>query len=184
MNAVSSPFELVPLLRVTRDFHLIPHGKARFDAYIELVVGGAEQTENVSLPPLVAMNPMGREHILERLEQAIEQDVETLLMSVLEDATQRLPADWIADLPFLKVGLVIVDDLRGGWTNRYFNDAHFRFDLEQIKQNFWVAVPLWSSEALDLARLRHEVLHICARVSYFWQQGKAETLRQKMAQEG
>ncbi len=185
MNSRSSPFQLVPLLEVMRDFHLMPRGpQRRFDAYLRLVVGGAERTEDLAIAPLVAMNPMGREHILDKLEACIEQGVEAWVVDALEDAAQRLPADWMALLPALKVGLVVVDDLKGGWTNHYFTDAHFRFKLESIRRNFWVSVPLWSTEALDLERLRQDALEICARVAYFWQFGEAKTLLEHMAQEG
>jgi hypothetical protein len=180
MNAVSSPFQLVPLLEIMRDYHRLPRNQERFEAYISMVTGGAQQTADLALAPLVAMNPMGKDHVLERLEAWIELDAERCVAALLEEAAPRLEVV----LPPLKIGLVIVDDLKGGWTNRYFNDAGFRFKLTGIKKTGWVSVPLWSSEAPNLERLRLQTLETVARVAYFWQRGEPQTLREMLRQEG
>ena len=179
MNAVSS-LQLVPLLEIMRDYHRLPRNQERFEAYISMVTGGAQATADLAFPPLVAMNPMGKDHVLERLEAWIGLDAERFVAATLGEGVARLERD----LPPLKLGLVIVDDLQGGWTNRYFNDTGFRFKLTGIKKMGWVSVPLWSSETPNLETLRLETLETVARVAYFWQHGEPQTLAEMLRQEG
>ena len=175
-----NPFTLEPLLVLMRDCHRLPRTAERFEAYLQLAVGDAQRTADIPKPPLVYMNPMGKNHVLEALEGWIALEAETLATATLEQAAQRLELD----LPPLKVGLVIVDDLMGGWTNRHFNDAGFKFKLEGIKKTVWLAIPLWSSETPNLESLRLEVLECCARVAYFWERGEPKKLLTMMRQEG
>ena len=180
MPAMPNPFTLEPLLVLMRDYHRLPFTAERFEAYLKLAAGDAKRAADVPKPPLVYMNPMGKEHVLEALEMWIALEAEDLVMATLEEAARRLEIQ----LPPLKVGLVIVDDLKGGWTNRYFNDAGFRFKLEGIRKTGWLAIPLWSSEIPNLEALRLEVLECCARVAYFWERGEPKTLLEMMRQEG
>ncbi len=176
---MQNPFILEPLLVLMRDYHRLPRNPERFEAYLHMTVGGAERTADLAKPPLVYMNPMGKDHVLEALEMWIALEAETLVTTTLEEAARRLELQW----PPLKVGLVIVDDLKGSWTNRHFNDAGFRFKLEGVRATGWLAIPLWSSEAPSLESLRLEVLECCARVAYFWERGEPKTLRAMMQQE-
>ena len=141
-----NPFTLEPLLVLMRDYHRLPRTAERFEAYINMTAGDAHRAADIPRPPLVYMNPMGKEHVLEALEAWIMLEAETLVAATLGEAAQRLELD----LPPLKIGLVIVDDLKGGWTNRHFNDAGFRFKLEGIRKTRWLAIPLWSSEPPNL----------------------------------
>ena len=175
-----NPFTLEPLLVLMRDYHRLPLTTERFEMYLKLAAGDAKRAADVLKPPLAYVNPMGKAHVLEALEMWIALEAEDLVMTTLEEAAQRLEPD----LPPLKVGLVIVDDLKGGWTNRYFNDAGFKFKLEGVRKTGWLAIPLWSSEPPNLDSLRLEVLEYCARVAYFWERGEPKTLLEMMRQEG
>ena len=175
-----NPFTLEPMLVLMRDYHRLPFTVERFEAYLKLAAGDAKRAADVPKPPLAYMNPMGKDHVLEALNEWIALEAETLATATLEQAAQRLEVQ----LPPLKVGLVIVDDLKGGWTNRHFNDAGFRFKLIGIRKTGWLAIPLWSSDAPNLESLRLEVLECCARVAYFWGRGEPKTLLEMMDQEG
>lgn len=177
---MQSPFTLEPLLVLMRDYYRLPRGLERFETYLKLAAGDAQRAADLPKPPLVYMNPMGKDHVLKALEAWIALDAEALVTATLQEAAKRLEYD----LQALKVGLVIVDDLKGDWTNRYFNDAGFRFKLEGIRTMGWLAIPLWSSEAPSLELLRLEVLEGCARVAYFWERGEPKTLIEMMRQEG
>lgn len=175
-----NPFALEPLLVLMRDYHRLPRTPARFEAYLKLAAGDAQRAADIPKPPLVYMNPMGKDHVLEALEAWIALDAEALVSATIIEATRRLEPQ----IPPLKVGLVIVDDLKGGWTNRHFNDAGFRFKLDGIRKTGWISIPLWSSEPPNLESLRLEVLECCARVAYFWERGEPKTLLEMMRQEG
>ena len=53
--------EFVPLLEQQRDLYRIPRGGERFSAYLRLMLN--EDQDDVRLPPLVALNPMARDHV-------------------------------------------------------------------------------------------------------------------------
>ena len=175
-------FELVPILEKLRDLYLIPRGPDRFQAYIDLATGGARATKDIPYPPLITLNPMAKEHALEFVESWISLGAEGLAKTVLEEAQVRLEPVEFA--PTVKVGLSVLDDLKGGWTNRTFNDAA-RFKVgESLEKTGWVCVPVWTSEIPKPEALRAVVFESACRAAYVLQQGDPKTLREMMAQEG
>jgi hypothetical protein len=106
------PLEHVELLKTQRDLHDISRGMERFWEYLRVMIGG---TDDILLPPLGVMNPMGREHVAERLDELMDIGAEEVAAQAVRDVEQRLLR---MDERF-KHGLVIADDLRGGWTNRH-----------------------------------------------------------------
>ena len=180
-------FELVPVLEKLRELYTLPRGPERFGAYIHLTVGGAQKTADVALPPLVMANPMAKESVLTFVEAWLELGAESVAAEVLEEATTRLEA-----LPFartvntvntVKVGLTVLDDAGGGWTNRTMNDAA-RFQTgKSITKTGWVSVNLWTSETPSSKELRRVVLEAAHRAAQA-QQGDPHTLGEMMRQEG
>jgi hypothetical protein len=175
-------FELVPILEKLRDLYLIPRGPDRFQAYIDLATGGATVSKDIAYPPLVTVNPMAKEHALEFVESWIALGAEDVARTVLEEANLRLMS--VGYSSTVKVGLSVLDDLKGGWTNRTFNDAA-RFKVgESLEKTGWVCVPLWTSEIPKLEELRSVVLESAYRAAFVVQHGDPKTLREMMAQEG
>jgi len=105
--------EHIPLLQIQRNLHDIPRGMERFREYLSVMVN--VEGDDLDLAPLVSMNPMGREHVTVRLDELLALDAERIAIETAAEATARL-FDWSGSY---RHGLVIVDDLRGGWTNRY-----------------------------------------------------------------
>jgi hypothetical protein len=67
------------------------------------------------LIPLLAMNPMGKDHVTALLDAYLAMDADAIGARTATEAAARL-----ADVPGkFKVGHVVVDDLLGGGTNRY-----------------------------------------------------------------
>ena len=175
-------FELVPILEKLRDLYLIPRGPDRFQAYIDLAIGGASVTKNIPYPPLIAVNPMAKEHALEFVESLLILEVETVAQAVLEEANVRLES--VEYSRTIKVGLTVLDDLKGSWTNRTFNDAA-RFKVgETLEKTGWVCVPVWTSEIPNLEELRMVVLEAACRAAFVVQHGDPKTLREMIHQEG
>ncbi|MGI8550714.1 MAG: hypothetical protein ACR2PL_07995 [Dehalococcoidia bacterium] len=103
--------ELVPLLQIEGDLHDIPRGRERFERYLRVMTGGTDDM----LLPLAFMNPMGKEHVAAALDSLLAIDAEAVAAQAIVEAARRLARVSGS----LKVGLVIVDDLGGGWTDRY-----------------------------------------------------------------
>jgi len=168
---------LVPLLQTQRELYELPRGWDRFGRYIKTLTGGGE---DVALLPLVSMNPMGKPHVAEALDRLIALGAEVVAAAATKDAERRLAAVDLA----LKVGLVMVDDALGGWTNRYLTEARGLVDLGPAIKRGWVSVLAWTGEESTREGIRESVLSSIYRTAYFHRCGAPKRLRQLMAQEG
>src|SRR5262245_26188204 len=111
---------LVRSLQAQRDLHDLPRGMERFQAYLALMTGGTKEM----LLPLSLLNPMGKEHVAATLDALLAIDAEAVAEEAVADARRRL-----ADVPGeLRVALVVVDDVGGGWTDRYLTETRHRFE--------------------------------------------------------
>jgi hypothetical protein len=175
-------FELVPILEKLRDLYLIPRGPDRFQAYIDLATGGASSSKDIPYPPLIMVNPMAKEHALECVESWIALGAEDVAWGALEEANVRLESVEYSDT--VKVGLSVLDDLKGGWTNRTFNDAARFKTAESLERTGWLCVPVWTSEVPKLKVLRLVVLESACRAAFVVQHGDPRSLRGMIQQEG
>src|SRR5262245_11824056 len=126
--------DYVPLLRIMRKLHSIPRGQPpdfngmkRFRQYVRTIFPrkrNGEIDENaVYLLPLLAMNPMGKDHVTALLDAYLAMDADGIGARVAAEVAARL-----ADVPGdFKVGLVVADDLMGVGTNRYESEFAWRF---------------------------------------------------------
>ncbi len=168
--------ELVPMLRQERELYDIPRGWARFQRYIAAMTGG---TQDMVLP-LAVLNPMGKEHVAAALDALLAIDAEAIAAKAVADAQRRL-----AHVPGrLKVGLVVADDVGGGWTNRYLTETRQRFDNAGEIKRGWAVALFWTSEAPARDGVCEETLCAVYRALYHRRHGQPKTLRQMMAQEG
>ena len=173
-------FVLEPLLETQIGLHLIPRGQARFDAYIAVTAGAATHAADLKHPHLVAMNPMGKDHVLRMLQTYLDFEAETVVERILDELNQRLPLERI-----VLVGLVALDDLMGGWTNTHFDDFGFRFKaLPDSGGALALIVPLWTTRTPSLEELTITTRESAFRVAYQTHHGIPRTLREMMRQEG
>ena len=175
-------FEFVPTLEKLKDLYGIPVGPARFQAYIDTVVGGAQRSAELLLAPLVQANPMAKIHALECVETWIGLGAEESARAILEEVELGFAA-----IPFkkgVKMGFTVLDDLKGGWTHRTINDtARFKTG-EALERTGWVSLPLWTSEVPMLGSLRPLVLEGAFRAGYVSKYGDPQTLAEMLRQEG
>jgi hypothetical protein len=186
----------LPLLQIQRKLQGMPRTIERFRQYLRVVL--TDDHADVKLVPLIAANPMAKEHVTQLLDVLLAMDADSMAARASAEASMRLgdaPGDFL-------VGVVVVDDLMGGWTNRYDNEFTFRFGprarsdrscvrisermQERMRtQPVWLAVPLWSSEpAPTLEMVRQGVFMAACRVAYMQRHGPATTLRDMLIQEG
>lgn len=180
--------EFIPLLQCQRDLHGLPRGMERFRAYLRTIAN--KDGTGLDLPSLVIMNPMGNDHVTALLDELLAIDADGIAARVLEEVggdLQSEPGDF-------KAALVIADDLKGGWTNRYATEFTLRFPSggpkpEKIRppkwtKHFWLNGVLWSSEPVSERAVREAILTALYRAVYLQRNGAARTLREMMAQEG
>ena len=177
--------EYVPLLQVQREASRPAARPERFRQYLRTIK--APEGNSLELPSLIAMNPMGKEHVTALLDELLALDADGIAARATAEASARLeetPGD-------CKITLVIADDLKGGWTNRYANEFTHRFQcggttgtLPRWLKDFWITGLLWSSERASERAVREAILTAAYRTAYVQRHGPARTLRQRLAQEG
>ena len=140
------------------------------------------------LVPLLLANPMARDHVTALLDELLALDADGVAARSASEALaglDQLPGDY-------DIGLVVVDDLMGGWTNRYAAEYTIRFQSgpppEQrpwwMTTRPWVYGVLWSSEPASERSAREAILTAIYRMAYVQQHGLARTLPSMLAQEG
>jgi hypothetical protein len=167
----------VPTLEKLLEVYRLPIGQARFDAYIAATVSGAQSRAELALLPLVSANPMAKAHVNTVLETWLALGVDKAAQEVI----QSLESVWSLEASY-KVGLTVLDDQKGGWTNRFLNDWGFRFP-SKINPD-WMVVPLWVSEIPSLEGLRVAIQAAVSRVVWQLKHGLPKTLLEMMQQEG
>src|SRR5712692_3952042 len=101
--------EYLPLLGVQRDLYRLPRGFERFREYIRTMTDPESGDLRI---PIVAMNPMGKDHVPALLDELLALDADGVAAGAVAAAAPSL-----ADVPGeFRVTLVIADDLKGGWT--------------------------------------------------------------------
>ncbi len=192
--------DYIPLLRVMRDIQSVPRGQApdfngmkRFKAYLRAIFEYDRngQARVCKLPTLLAMNPMGKDHVTALLDDYLAIDGDGVGAQAAREAAAQL-----ADVPGdFKVGLLVCDDLLGGGTNRYDYEFAFRFGADvshagdgpppsRWVKDYWLTGVLWSSETPSEQAVREAILTAAHRVAYMKRHGYARTLRDRLTQEG
>ncbi len=167
----------VPLLQLQRDLYRLPLGTERFRKYIQTMVDA--ETGDLELP-LVAMNPMAKDHVPAFLDSLLACDADGVGARATAEAARSLGGR----MGNYRTCLVASDDLKGGWTNRWAAEHSYRFGQRPLYRRCWIACLLWTSDRYTPERIREEVLQCFFRAAYVEAHGEAETLDELMAQEG
>ena len=156
----------------------------RFNWYIEQMTRVNAAGERDVVVPINAVNPMGKPHCLVAVNALIALDAERIAEQAAHEAEQRLRCvDATA-----RLCINLLDDVGGGWTNRYFSEANFRMGAERSEhakqtRNFAV-VPCWSSEVYTPERIRQETLVTVYLYAWFYTRGVPKTLKEIMRMNG
>jgi len=152
----------------------MPRGLQRFREYIKTMTD--PETGDLALP-LVAMNPMGKEHVPALIDQYIALDAER----IAQDAIATVKANFSREY---KVALVVSDDLKGGWTNRWASEYGHRIEGHAITKRGFITALLWTSEPASAETVRDSVLTSIYRVEYLQSHPAPKTLGGMLDQEG
>jgi hypothetical protein len=171
------PLSFLPLLQIQRDLYALPRGMERFREYIKTMTDA--ETGDMALP-LVAMNPMGKDHIPALIDQYIALGAEAVVQSILDE--------WSAEVfqgpREFKIGLVVSDDLKGGWTNRWASEFSHRFESAAFLKRGFITAILWTSEPASAASVRDAALTSIFRADYLQSHPMPVTLGGMIEQEG
>src|SRR3954463_15638644 len=133
----------------------MPRGRERFNEYIKTMTD--PQTGDLALP-LVAMNPMGKEHVPALIDQYIALGAETIAHEAMTGVSAEFAREY-------QVALVVCDDLKGGWTNRWASEYGHRIEGAAITKRGFITAILWTSEPPSVQHVREAVLTSIYRVA-------------------
>lgn len=170
----------LPLLQIQRDLYALPRGMDRFREYITTMTDA--ETGDLALP-LVAMNPMGKEHIPALIDQYIAMDAEGIAKETIDVWRATASAAATGESAY-QLALVVSDDLKGGWTNRWASEYTHRIENAAIRKRGFLTALLWTSEPATERAVREGVLTEIHRGEYLQTHSPAKTLREMLAQEG
>jgi hypothetical protein len=168
----------LPLLQLQRDLLNAHPGTERFQQYLDTML---DAHRNLRLP-LSAFNPMSKGHVADLLDELLAMHVECIGQTAMEEAGEKL-ANLAGSSP-VKVGLVVADDAKGGWTNRWLFEAKHQFESSYEQKRGIATVLLWSSEPSDMLRIRQKVMVAIHRHVWIENHGPAKTLGDMVRQEG
>ncbi|MEM1308265.1 MAG: hypothetical protein AAGF98_01975 [Cyanobacteria bacterium P01_H01_bin.153] len=170
--------KFVPLLQLQHNLYSISNVQERFQTYLETMLN--TDASDVEFLPMMLMNPMGKAHGPEVLDTLLAMDADAIASLAISDVLNQFN-----DVnKTLNLGLVVADDQRGGWTNRYTTEFSIRFELQNHLKRGWLAVILWTSEVSSAEKVREETLITMHRVAYIQRYGFALTLEEMLNQEG
>lgn len=169
-------FELLPLLDTMLHLYAKPRRLERFQEYLRLLISADGQDIDL---PIVTYNPMGKRHVMERLEKLKSMGAEETMNSVIGKINEGLEE---SDLT-VRVAFVLADDLKGGWTNRYSTDYQNKFNLTaMIKRRFCTPI-FWTSEETDESPIERRTARQIWRTVYQSSHSQPRTLEEHVAQE-
>lgn len=174
-------FQFIPTLETQRRLYSLPRTMDRFRWYMDQMVarGGSDV-----LLPMMLVNPMGETHCLDAVEALIAAGAEEAVrdaIAVAEAKLSSLPGE-------CRVTLNLLDDLKGGWTERYTAEAGLRFGslLTQRanRRRRFVIVPAWTSERPGGDDIYREALAACYRQAWRDSHGLPASVDEIARQEG
>src|SRR5947209_17804703 len=80
--------DYVPLLQVQRELYGLPRNYDRFQKYLGTVL--TPDRTGVELPPLILMNPMGKDHVTALLDALLALDADGIAARAAAEASARL----------------------------------------------------------------------------------------------
>lgn len=172
------PAKVLPVLGRMRDFYAQPRDFQRFEDYLRMLEG--ERPGDLGLP-ISGFNPMAKDHILPKIQALLDLDAEGIMGECIPDAAQALES--VGD-PALTLVLNLVDDLHGGWSNRYATEFQMTFEIQALVKRSFCTPVCWSSEAYHPDLIRQRTLQALFRSCYRLRHpGKLFTLADHLAQE-
>jgi hypothetical protein len=170
-------FELLPTIDIMLDLYSKPRTTGRFHEYLKLLQG---DTKGDLLFPISGFNPMGKEHIVEKLMELRAMNAEELMKQTLQEINKKTDT---SDSRVFKVALNLLDDLKGGWTNRYPSDYDSKFKLNAlIKRQFCIPV-FWSGENYSSVLIQERTMEYVLRTIYRLTHSQPITFKDHIEQE-
>lgn len=168
----------LPVLDTMLALYRQPRDRARFDAYLKALQGPIKGDMTL---PIGGFNPMGKTHVLDKLEALEAIGIERLMADSLRELSAH--SVFAGVCPRMQVAFNLADDVAGGWTNRYIADYSSRFKIGALVKRGFITSMFWASEVVPEAIIRARTAQACFRTAHWLQNGPPQTLLEHVAQE-
>lgn len=170
-------FELLPVIDQMLDLYHKPRSIERFKEYLALLQGNTKGDLSM---PLGGFNPMGKEHVVNKLHELKAIDAEKIIQDTLLKINSRFNNEAAA---VIKVALNLSDDLHGGWTNRYTTDYQSKFTIQALVTRHFCVPLFWTGEVYTQELIAQRTMEYACRTIWVMTNGKPRTLEDHVAQE-
>jgi hypothetical protein len=175
----------IATLPVLRELYEKPRDMARFRWYLNEMLGENEAGELDVVMPITAANPMGREHCLAAVKALLKIEADVVAHQAFAEAALSFPDVTRS----VRAAITLLDDVNGGWTNRYLSEAAGRLHtdprlIRANRQRRFVLVACWASEIYTPADIRAGAYAALYRYAHLQRHGPPRTLRQIMTMDG
>lgn len=172
-------FEIVKVLDKIQELYKLPKSSERFDKYLYMLQGEFKK-ENDLLLPITGFNPMGNKLACSKLEKLIALKAEEIAEEELLKINRALE---INDNSVIQVGLNLVDDIEGSWSNYYTADYTSKFEIASLLKRKFCTPYFWTSETISEETIIQRVRAYIYRTVFWIKNGKPETLLDFLGQE-
>ncbi|MEM9076784.1 MAG: hypothetical protein AAGC43_07085 [Bacteroidota bacterium] len=170
-------FKLTPVLDQMQSLYELPRDQKRFEAYLEMLQG--KQKGNMILP-IAGYNPMGKENVLEKIQELKNLNAEELIGEVLDKINIK---EDIHALPNIQLVLNLADDVGGVWSNKCTVDYSSKFEFGPLLKRNFCAPYFWSSEGFTKNNIETRVVQYAYRTIFWIKNGTPRTLKDFVLQE-
>jgi hypothetical protein len=169
-------FELLPILDLLIEFYQQERSPQRFQEYLRLMMNEEGDLDF----PLPLINPMAKEHLPLQLQELRNLDAENHVISEIENINEQTKNEPYADF---RVCLILADDWKGGWTNRFSTDYSNTFHPKGIFRRQFCTPLLWTSEPKSTTLIKQRTAETLWRTIYQLQHSWPTTLADHLKQE-
>ncbi|MEM8845831.1 MAG: hypothetical protein AAGD17_01900 [Bacteroidota bacterium] len=170
-------FKLIPILDKMHSLYQLPRNPKRFETYLEMLQG--KQKGDMILP-IAGYNPMGKDNVLEKIQELKNLKAEDLIQDVLETINAEEKVHTFSDI---HVVINLADDVGGAWSNKCTVDYTSKFDIDPLLKRNFCTPYFWSSENFTEENVKKRALEYAYRTLFCRKQGSPRTLKDYVSQE-
>ncbi|HSH67780.1 MAG TPA: hypothetical protein VLB84_18710 [Bacteroidia bacterium] len=170
-------FQLLPITDVMIELYQTPLNTDRFTNYMKILQGNIPGDISI---PVTFFNPMGKEHVLNKLKQLRDLKAEQLIEETLMYINSTTAA---TSSKVINVALALADDLGGSWTNRYTTDYDSKFNMDDLMKRNFCNPLFWVSEEYSKEKIKERIADYCYRSFYRLTFAQPVTIEQHVEQE-
>lgn len=163
-----------------RALYDLPRGQQRFEAYLELMKG--DKKDDIQLP-LSGLNPMGKGHLADQLDDYLAMDLDALAGDVVKYLSKEPVVYEAFQQKPMQTVFVLADDAMGQWTNRITYEYDQLCGSKPMMARGWLVAFLWSSEEPALEVALQNLKAVIYRTAWIAANGFANTLGAILSQE-